>query len=217
MALLALVADAALLYLLKVNFSRVWVLTSWVAIIAAVPLVRAAAKQLSARLGAWRQPTVVIGTGRNALEAALAFACDNHIGFPTIWATRSSPSSTRRVVPTARPGWRSPAAACRSSRSTAMRRACPAGSAGPTSSWRWSSTRWRAAKASSRTCPALWRHRRHHPLRGLPINRAKVTHFFSQDFVSFRIYNNLARPWSQAVKRGFDLFIGAVLLRARPR
>ena len=29
-ALLALVADAALLYLLKVNFSRVWVVTSWV-------------------------------------------------------------------------------------------------------------------------------------------------------------------------------------------
>ena len=50
------------------------------------------------------------------------------------------------------------------------------------------------------------------PLRGLPINRARVTHFFSQDFVSFRIYNNLARPWSQALKRAFDIVIGALLL-----
>ena len=52
------------------------------------------------------------------------------------------------------------------------------------------------------------------PLRGLPINRARVTHFFSQDFVSFRIYNNLARPWSQALKRGFDLLVGRLLLIA---
>jgi undecaprenyl-phosphate galactose phosphotransferase len=81
-ALVALVADAALLYLLKVNFSRVWVVTSWTAIILTIPLARAAAKTVSTRLGAWRQPTVIVGTGRNALEAALVFAGDSPLGFP---------------------------------------------------------------------------------------------------------------------------------------
>ena len=47
---------------------------------------------------------------------------------------------------------------------------------------------------------------------GLPINRARVTHFFSQDVLSLRIYNNLARPWPQALKRGFDIVAGSLLL-----
>ena len=212
-ALLALVADAALLYLLKVNFSRVWVLTSWVSVIAAVPLVRAAAKQLSARLGAWRQPTVVVGTGRNALEAALAFACDNHIGFPNHL------------------GYEIVAFIDPSGRADGPVRLAVAGHSVPVE----------PIDADAQSLPG-WLGRPHvivaleldemasresfienlslrygdidvvTPLRGLPINRARVTHFFSQDFVSFRIYNNLARPWSQALKRAFDIVIGAVLL-----
>jgi undecaprenyl-phosphate galactose phosphotransferase len=214
-ALLALVADAALLYLLKVNFSRVWVLTSWVAVIGAVPLVRAAAKQLSARLGAWRQPTVVVGTGRNALEAALAFACDNHIGFPNHL------------------GYEIVAFIDPSGRADGPARLAVAGRSVPVE----------PIDADAQSLPG-WLGRPHiivaleldemasresfienlslrygdidvvTPLRGLPINRARVTHFFSQDFVSFRIYNNLARPWSQALKRFFDLLVGTLLLTA---
>mgnify|MGYP000555995546 CR=1 FL=1 len=43
------------------------------------------------------------------------------------------------------------------------------------------------------------------PLKGLPINNTRVSHFFSRDILSLRIHNNLARPWPQLVKRGFDL------------
>ena len=43
------------------------------------------------------------------------------------------------------------------------------------------------------------------PLKGLPINNTRVSHFFSRDILSLRIHNNLARPWPQLVKRAFDL------------
>ena len=46
------------------------------------------------------------------------------------------------------------------------------------------------------------------PLKGLPINNTRVSHFFSRDILSLRIHNNLARPWPQLVKRGFDLVGG---------
>ena len=50
------------------------------------------------------------------------------------------------------------------------------------------------------------------PLKGLPINNTRVSHFFSRDILSLRIHNNLARPWPQLVKRAFDLVAASVLL-----
>ena len=49
-------------------------------------------------------------------------------------------------------------------------------------------------------------------MKGLPINNTRVTHFFSRDILSLRIHNNLARPWPQLVKRGFDLLAASALL-----
>jgi undecaprenyl-phosphate galactose phosphotransferase len=50
------------------------------------------------------------------------------------------------------------------------------------------------------------------PLKGLPINNTRVAHFFSRDILSLRIHNQLARPWPQLVKRGFDLVVASALL-----
>src|SRR5262245_60644533 len=81
-ALVALVCDLALLYLLKVNFSRLWVLASWALVVPAVPLGRRLAKQLARELGHWLQPTVIIGAGPNAREIAAAYdARNNHLGY----------------------------------------------------------------------------------------------------------------------------------------
>ena len=48
-AALALVADAALLYLLKVNFSRAWVVSSWALVALALPFVRTGGASRSRR------------------------------------------------------------------------------------------------------------------------------------------------------------------------
>ena len=66
----------------KVNFSRVWVLTSWALVVPAVPLVRRLVKQAALELGHWLQPTVIVGTGPNAREIAAAYdARNNHLGY----------------------------------------------------------------------------------------------------------------------------------------
>lgn len=208
-SLLALVADAALLYLLKVNFSRVWVVTSWTLILVAVPTVRWLAKRISLSLGAWTQPTVVIGTGPNAIDAAEAFARDNHLGYEIL--TFLDPSGK----------------AAGATRVEFGGRAVPIEPIDPKSR---TLPPWLgdphvivaleldeiAGRESFIESISL-----HHgdidvisPLRGLPINRARVTHFFSHDILSLRIYNNLARPWSQLVKRIFDIVVGTALLVA---
>ena len=49
------------------------------------------------------------------------------------------------------------------------------------------------------------------PMRGLPLAGTQVTHFFSHDVLSLRLYNNLARPWPRRLKRAFDLIVGSLL------
>jgi undecaprenyl-phosphate galactose phosphotransferase len=207
--LLAVVADAALLYLLKVNFSRLWVVTSWAGIIVALPLVRILTKRVSSRLGAWRQPTVVVGTGRTALEAAEALACDNHLGFEIVAfidpsAAGDGPALLEldgRDVPVepiepgalALPAWLGQPHVVIALELDEM--------AGREALIENLSLRYGDLDIVT-------------PLRGLPINRARVTHFLSQDVLSLRIYNSLARPWSQALKRLFDVVVGSLLLVA---
>ena len=48
-------------------------------------------------------------------------------------------------------------------------------------------------------------------MRGLPLAGTQVTHFFSHDVLSLRLYNNLARPWPRRLKRAFDLVVGGLL------
>jgi undecaprenyl-phosphate galactose phosphotransferase len=48
-------------------------------------------------------------------------------------------------------------------------------------------------------------------MRGLPLAGTHVTHFFSHDVLSLRLYNNLARPWPRRFKRAVDLVAGGVL------
>jgi undecaprenyl-phosphate galactose phosphotransferase len=207
--LLALVADAALLYLLKVNFSRLWVVTSWAGIIVALPLVRILAKRVSSRLGHWRQPAVIVGTGRTALEAAEALAGSNHLGYEIV--AFIDPSG----------GQAGPAQLELDGRQVPIEpieadaRALPAWLGRPHVVVALELDEMAGREAFIENLSL-----RHGdldiitPLRGLPINRARVTHFPSQDVLALRIHNNLARPWSQALKRLFDLVVGSLLLMA---
>jgi hypothetical protein len=63
-AVIAFVFDAALLYLLKVNFSRLWVLTSWALVVPAIPLGRRLVKRVC--------PSSAAGSSRRSSSAPAA-------------------------------------------------------------------------------------------------------------------------------------------------
>jgi undecaprenyl-phosphate galactose phosphotransferase len=52
------------------------------------------------------------------------------------------------------------------------------------------------------------------PMRGLPLVGTQATHYFAHDVLTLRLYNNLARPWTRVIKRGFDLVAASALLLA---
>jgi len=206
-AAIALVIDAALLYLFKVNFSRAWVVTSWVLVAAAVPVARYGVKRVSVRLGGWKRPTAIVGTGQLALETAEAYVRDTHLGYEVI-------------------AFIDPDAASSSWRELAIgERQMPVHPLDPTSHLlpAWLGRPHVVIALELGELPArealIEQLSLHHgdldiisPMRGLPINNARASHFFTYDILTLRISNNLARPYSQLLKRLFDIAAASAIL-----
>ena len=204
-AAMMLVIDAALLYLLKVNFSRVWVVTSWSLVIFGIPLVRRLVKQVSSSLGSWKQPTIVIGTGPSAREIAEAYAREGHLGYEVVaFLDPGAALEPDEPLPDLSISGRTvPVIPLDTSRGV-----LPEWLGQPHVVVALDLDEMLGRETFIETLSF------YHgdidvisPLKGLPINNTQVTHFFSRDILSMRIHNNLARPWAQLVKRLFDLAV----------
>lgn len=206
-AAVALTVDAALLYLFKVNFSRAWVITSWILVAITVPLARSCFKRISQRLGGWKRPTVIVGTGPIALETADAYLRDTHLGYEVI--AFIDPDTTSE-------SWHE---------LTIGERHLPVQSLDPGTNLlpAWLGRPHVVVALELGELPAreelIEKLSLYHgdldiisPIRGLPINNARASHFFTYDILSLRICNNLARPYSQLMKRWFDVVLASAIL-----
>jgi undecaprenyl-phosphate galactose phosphotransferase len=207
------ILDAALVFLTKSNFSRLWWGTSWALIALLVPLARLAVKHVLMGLGAWRRPTVVVGTGPNALDAALALESETLLGFEVVAFV---------VPPVAAPaggsepsGAAAPAYLEVGSKRLPVLRAAPYPDLLPGHLGRPHVVVALEMGELAQCGGYVERLNLHYgdvdivsPMRGLPLAGTRVTHFFSHDVLSLRLYNNLARPWPRRLKRAFDLVVG---------
>lgn len=81
--LLALI-DVATIALAKWNASRLWWLITWVSAAISLPLVRTLMRLLLTKFGLWLRPTLLIGSGQNALDAVAALQSEPAMGFDFI-------------------------------------------------------------------------------------------------------------------------------------
>ena len=72
------------LFIAKTNFSRTWILGSWTLILISIPLVRCLTKTVLHKQGKWLTPAIVLGSGQNAVDAALALESDFNMGYRVI-------------------------------------------------------------------------------------------------------------------------------------
>jgi undecaprenyl-phosphate galactose phosphotransferase len=215
------ILDAALVFLTKTNFSRLWWATSWGLVALLVPLVRLAIKHVLMSLGAWRRSTVVVGVGPNALDAALALESEALLGFEVvafIAPPGAPPGAQPGVPPAGAPGDSAPAYLEVAGKRLPVLRAAPYPDLLPGHLGRPHVVVALELDELARCGAYVERLNLHYgdvdvvsPMRGLPLAGTRVTHFFSHDILSLRLYNNLARPWPRRLKRAFDLVVGGLL------
>jgi Undecaprenyl-phosphate galactose phosphotransferase WbaP len=201
------VLDAVFAYLTKWQFSRSWFIAAWLLSFVLVPVTRAAVKLVLMRMRLWQRPTVILGSGRNAREAAAALESEPLMGLEMI-AFLAPPDDNSpddmfevkgkriRVLPLGG----DPEATLDKLGSPHLIVALEAESLLPHQGLL---QRLSARYSDMSIIP---------PLRGLPFYGMEMTHFFSHEVLMLTVRNNLARPGPRAVKRTFDLIGSAVLL-----
>ncbi len=83
LTLYSAVIGSSVLFLLRMHFSRLWILLSIACLLLINPLTRLLVKRLMAVTGIWFRPLVVIGTSNRAFDTAEALCSDIAMGYRT--------------------------------------------------------------------------------------------------------------------------------------
>ena len=204
---LVAVIDSVLAYLTKSQFSRAWFISAWCLALVTLPFTRILTKRLLTRLGRWQRPTVILGTGQNAQEAAKALRSEPLMGLELVafLAPKGEPPCTSALAIDGR-----------------HVEVLPAGEDLETTLERLNSPHLMVALEAESLMPHqgfVQRLAAHNvdlsivpPLRGLPLYGMEMTHFFTHEVLMLTARNNLARPIPRILKRVFDIAGALVML-----
>jgi Undecaprenyl-phosphate galactose phosphotransferase WbaP len=201
---IAALADAALIYLGKWQFSRLWTGTTWLLILGALPLARFAVRNRLLKAGHLAQPYVLIGRPNDIEQAAAALASERFLGYTPVAVVCPEAGEpvmqlgAQALTPIAlSPGVRELLA-------QPSRYQVVAVFGNDNNHWlRELTQELMLVRDDVIIIPAL---------NGLPLLGMEVSHFFSHEVLLLRARNNLARRGPQLAKRVLDLVGASVLL-----
>ena len=201
------VLDGVVSYLTRWQFSRSWFVLAWVLALSLIPLMRVAVKRSLLHAGSWQRPTVILGVGQNAVEAAEALRSEPLMGLDVI-AFLAIPGEGAPVASIELGGKQVPVLALdKDPNVTLLQLGSPqvtiALDAENLVPHQHLIQKICARNSDVSIVP---------PLRGLPLYGMEMTHFFSHEVLMLTVRNNLARPGAQAVKKAFDLLVSICLL-----
>ncbi|MEY4662548.1 MAG: Undecaprenyl phosphate N,N-diacetylbacillosamine 1-phosphate transferase [Pseudomonadota bacterium] len=193
--------DMTLVASTRWNSSRLWWLLVWVLAVGMVVWGRVLTRWMLKQMGLWIRPTIIIGHGENAVEAAIALESEPRMGFEVAGYVDVEEDSPRLKhhkqtllnlhqleVLADQPGIQWVIAL---EHSQAEQR----------EHWLRTLTQWGATDIS--VIPAM---------RGVPLYGTDMSHFFSHEVALLRVRNNLRRWPARLTKRLFDTLVAALLL-----
>jgi undecaprenyl-phosphate galactose phosphotransferase len=208
----AALVDAAIMYMLKLPFARLAWAFAWLSVFLLMPLARRLATRLLLRYGSWTRPTLIVGSGENALAAWQAVESEPLLGYrlKQICALVGSPVAddlARRVA-----GARDVAIGIGEVVVNDFVSRYPAGqlviALEPEEMVAQGAVVQRLSQLDAELMVAP-------PLKGLPLYGTEPMFFFSHEILLLRVRNNLARWVPATMKRLFDLVaasLGIVLI-----
>jgi Undecaprenyl-phosphate galactose phosphotransferase WbaP len=193
--------DMTLVAVTRWNSSRLWWAVSWVMVFLALLAMRAVTRWCLSQMGYWTRPTLIIGTGRNALDAADALRSEPGLGFsvqgfvpvgPDLWPQNqeAQPRIPLEQIEhlASRPGiqW---VIALEHAQSDQREH--------------WLRSLSQSGAPDISVIPAM---------RGVPLYGTDMSYFFSHEVALLRMRNNLRRWPARLTKRIFDTVVAATLL-----
>jgi undecaprenyl-phosphate galactose phosphotransferase len=200
------VTEIALLVLLS-NARMNWgiVAATWMGAAIFLPFGRVGAKRILLLLGLWRRNAMVVGTGENARGAYAALRAEPLMGYDVRWFGRTQLDGECSTQMIEVQGERVPVVDLSHQPLAAL-----AAQGNPQLVIAIDSLlgqeemvlKLGAASTNILVIPSI---------RGLPLQGAEVSHFFSREVLMLRIKNNLAHRGARFVKRAFDI-VGSIAL-----
>ncbi len=190
--LILAVLDLAVIGITRWNSSRLWWGLVWMSAMVLVPLGRSALRYAMKRMLVWQRPTLIVGNGRNAHEAAQALKSESALGFEVVDfldVNRALQNDAKNLKKWAEvPGVQFVLALEASEnhlRESILRKLA----------------HWKVENVS--VIPAM---------RGVPLFGTEISYFFSHEVALLKLRNNL-RYWpARLFKRAIDLTLALVLL-----
>ncbi|WP_158280147.1 undecaprenyl-phosphate galactose phosphotransferase WbaP [Azospirillum sp. TSH100] len=190
--MLMLLADGFLMFALKRDFSRLWLVGSWLLIIVLIPLARRVARSLLDSQGLWRLPVIVVGSGDGVQDACEALTSERSLGYAVMEVLPLEQVETR----IASQSW---SELCEKQGARLVVLALSDTDMLGRGALLADLVRERLPFA---VIP---------PLRGLPILGFDPIYFIGRDVMMLQARNNLGQPLSRTVKLLFDLTVASIL------
>ena len=200
--LLALI-DIAIVATAQWNASRLWWAISWLMVLICLICGRMLTRSIMRRLDLWDRPTIIIGAGPNATDAALALQSQPEMGLKVIFYVDAG-GADPMLDPHAQPRIsvaRIPQMAAQNGIQWVI--ALEHAQSEQREYWLRQLAQWGVSDIS--VIPAM---------RGVPLHGTDMSHFFSHEVALLRMRNNLRRWPARLTKRIFDTLLALFLLIA---
>ena len=194
--------DLALIAFSKWDFSRmVWVF-SWTYALVLLPLMRAVVKRAINRAGQWQKETIIIGSGKNAMEAYAALQSEEILGYNVqAFISLEDENHPENVNGVPVVTWKDINWQTMDRDNTQFIVATEFEQQVVRDKWLKFLSKMKCRSIS--VIPTL---------RGVPLYGTDMSFIFSHEVMILRVSNNLAKRSSRFLKRTFDIVVASLLL-----
>lgn len=194
------VIDLALIAFSKWQFSRyIWALC-WMFAIVLVPVFRTLTKHLLNKFGVWKKNTIILGSGKNAVDAYMALQSEEMLGFNVIAFFNSDADvnsiANTRVIRSESSIWE-----LTKQGNIHFIVAFEFDDNQKTLDWLRALSKHNCRSVT--VVPSL---------RGLPLYSTDMSFIFSHEVMLLRVHNNLAKRTSRFLKRAFDIVCSSLII-----
>ncbi len=185
----------------KWQSSRYLWVSTWMFAMIMVPVGRALSRRVLDRLGCWKKTTVIIGSGKNAVDACLALRSEESMGFDVRYmfdASSRSADKTEGITYLNDESW-----LLNSFKDKVVQFVIAVESDESEVRDYWLKTLSKHGFRHVSVIPTT---------RGLPLYGTDMAFLFSHEVMIFRVNNNLAKRTSRFVKRTFDIICSSLII-----